>query len=76
MAHTGPPTTVRLFATATAYILEVADNDPWLLPRLTEERYSRAGGLGLQMARRLSVDMGWFADAGTKYVWAQVTIAR
>jgi hypothetical protein len=76
MAHTGPPTTVRLFRTATTYILEVADNDPWLVPRITEERFARSGGLGLQMARKLSLDMGWFTDAGTKYVWAQVAIAR
>jgi serine/threonine-protein kinase RsbW len=76
MAHTGPPTTVRLFRTATTHILEVADNDPWLVPRLTEQRFARAGGLGLQMARKLSLDMGWFTDAGTKYVWAQVTIGR
>jgi hypothetical protein len=76
MAHTGPPTTVRLFRTATTYLLEVADNDPWLVPRITGERFSRTGGLGLQLARKLSLDMGWFADAGTKYVWAQVAILR
>ncbi|MEK8106331.1 hypothetical protein NKG94_16060 [Micromonospora sp. M12] len=33
MAHTGPPTPVRLFQTATTYIVEVADNNPWLTPR-------------------------------------------
>jgi hypothetical protein len=31
MAHTGPPTTVRLFRTDTTYIVEVADNNPWLV---------------------------------------------
>ncbi len=76
MAHTGPPTAVRLFRTATTYRLEVADNDPWLVPRITGERFSRTGRLGLQMARKLSLDMGWFADAGTKYVWARIAILR
>jgi hypothetical protein len=76
MAHTGPPTTVRLFRTTTTYRLEVADNDPWLVPRITGERFSATGGLGLQMARRLSLDMGWYADAGTKYVWAGIAIVR
>jgi hypothetical protein len=44
MAHTGPPTTVRLFQTATTHILEVADNDPWLVPRFTEERFPGPAG--------------------------------
>jgi signal transduction histidine kinase len=75
MAHTGPPTTVRLFRTATTYIVEVADNNPWLAPQVAGERFARAGGLGLHMARKLSLRMGWYTDAGIKYVWAEVAIA-
>lgn len=74
MAHTGPPTTVRLFRTDTTYIVEVADNNPWLVAQGTGERFTRAGGLGLRMARRLSLRMGWYNDAGIKHVWAEVAI--
>jgi hypothetical protein len=75
MAHTGPPTSVRLFRTPQTHILEVSDNDPGLLPRFTGERFPRGGGLGLHMARKLSLGMGWYTEAGTKYVWAQVPLA-
>ena len=44
MAHTGPPTSVRLFRTPQTHILEVSDNDPWLLPRLAEERFPEVEG--------------------------------
>jgi hypothetical protein len=30
--------------------------------------------LGLRMAGKLSLDMGWYLDGGTKCVWAQVAI--
>jgi hypothetical protein len=75
MAYTGPPTTVRLFRTATTYIVEVADNSPWLVVQGAGQRFARSGGLGLLMARKLSLRMGWYTDAGLKYVWAEVAIA-
>jgi serine/threonine-protein kinase RsbW len=74
MAHAKPPTTVRLFRTETTFILDVADNDPWVVPRFTDGRPPRAGGLGLHMARKLSLDIGWYVADGTKHVWAQVAI--
>jgi hypothetical protein len=74
MAHARPPTTVRLFRTETTFILDVADNDPWVIPRFADERPLRAGGLGLQMARKLSLDIGWYVADGTKHVWAQIAI--
>jgi serine/threonine-protein kinase RsbW len=72
MAHTGPPTTVRLFRTATTYIVDVADNNPWLVAPGAGERFARAGGLGLRMAHKLSLRMGWYTNAGIKHVWAEV----
>jgi serine/threonine-protein kinase RsbW len=72
MAHTGPPTTVRLFRAATTYIVDVADNNPWLAAQGTGERFAGAGGLGLRMARKLSLRMGWYTDAGIRHVWAEI----
>ena len=44
MAHARPPTTVRLFRTETTFILDVADNDPWVIPRFpTNVRCGPAG---------------------------------
>ena len=75
IAHTRPPTTVQLFRTPTAYVVEVSDNDPWLVPRFADEVRSGRAGLGLHMARRLSVAMGWYIDSGSKYVWAEVAVS-
>lgn len=75
LAHTRPPTTVQLLRATTTYIVEVSDNDPWLVPRFAEKGFAGAGGLGLHMARKLSVGMGWYIDNGCKYVWAEVAIS-
>jgi hypothetical protein len=74
LAHARPPTTVHLFRTATTVILDVADKDPWVVPQLAGDHPLRARGLGLHMARQLALDIGWYADGGTKHVWAQVEI--
>jgi len=74
IAHAKPPTTVRLFRTETTFILDVADNDPWVVPQFTDKRSPRADRLGLHMARKLSLDIGWYVADGTKHVWAQVAI--
>lgn len=76
IAHAKPPTTVRLFRTETTFILDVADNDPWVVPQFADEHPSRAGGLGLHLARKLSHDIGWYVADGTKHVWAQVAIPK
>ncbi len=74
IAHAKPPTTVRLFRTGTTFILDVADNDPWVVPQFAGGRPLRAAGLGLHLARKLSLDIGWYVADGTKHVWAQVAI--
>jgi serine/threonine-protein kinase RsbW len=74
LAYTKPPATVELSRTVTTFIVDVSDNDPWVAPRFAEESHPGAGGLGLRMAGKLSLDMGWYLDGGTKCVWAQVAI--
>jgi serine/threonine-protein kinase RsbW len=74
LAYTKPPATVQLSRTETTFIVDVSDNDPWVAPRFAEESHPGAGGLGLRMAGKLSLDMGWYLDGGTKSVWAQVAI--
>ena len=74
MAYTNPPATVELFRTETTFIVDVSDNDPWVAPSFAEERHPGYGGLGLRMTSKLSLDMGWYLDGGTKCVWAEVAI--
>jgi hypothetical protein len=54
---------VRWFAVRPRVIARVADDGPL-----------RAGGLGLHLTRKLSLDIGWYVANGTKHVWAQVAI--
>jgi anti-sigma regulatory factor (Ser/Thr protein kinase) len=72
MTHAGPPATVHLLRTSTSHIVEVADDDLAVVPRFAEERSFGRGGLGLHLARKLSLGMGWYTTIGLKYVWAQV----
>jgi hypothetical protein len=74
LAHARPPTIVRLHRTETAFILDVADKEPAVAPELAEGRPPGAGGLGLQLARKLALDIGWYVDGDIKHVWAEFPI--
>ncbi|MFC8599121.1 ATP-binding protein [Isoptericola sp. NPDC057191] len=67
--HGLPPTVVRLLASAESWLLDVADHDLRSAPSV-DERDPGDGGLGLQIAQRLSLEVGWYATAGSKHVWA------
>jgi serine/threonine-protein kinase RsbW len=71
LVHARPPTVVRLCRTDTSFILDVADEVPTKLPQFAGGRPRGAGGLGLQLARRLTLDIGWYVDGDVKHVWAQ-----
>ncbi|MCM0674860.1 ATP-binding protein [Micromonospora phytophila] len=70
LRHGIPPTVVRLLATDDCLILEVADHDVESLPELADSRPVGDGGRGLQIARALSLGVGWYATDSTKNVWA------
>jgi serine/threonine-protein kinase RsbW len=76
IAHARPPTVVQLRRTEKAFILDVADEDPTVGPELAENRPAGAGGLGLQLARRLALDVGWYVDGVVKHVWAEFPIPK
>jgi serine/threonine-protein kinase RsbW len=71
LRHGQPPTIVRLSSAEDHFILDVADHDPEIIPEYANERPPGAGGLGLQLARRMALDIGWYVDGETKHVWAQ-----
>ncbi|WP_326564473.1 ATP-binding protein [Micromonospora peucetia] len=70
LRHGIPPTVVRLLATDDHLVLDVADHDVGSLPELVEARPVGDGGRGLELARALSLDVGWYATGTTKNIWA------
>ena len=71
LRHGLPPTIVRLGLSGGYFVLDVADHDPSVVPEYADERPPGAGGLGLQLARKLALDIGWYVANNTKHVWAQ-----
>lgn len=69
LEHGRPPTIVRLATDDTLWLLEVADHDRGTVPVYAGERIPGAGGLGLHLARTLSLDVGWYSTATTKNIW-------
>lgn len=70
LAHGRSPALVQLLLDGQAVLLVVSDTDAAHAPFLAEGREPGEGGFGLQIARRLSTDVGWWSDANGKHVWA------
>ena len=70
LRHGLPPTIVRLARTDDRFLLEVADHDVSHEPVYAGRRIPGAGGVGLHMARQLSLDVGWYRTETVKTVWA------
>jgi two-component sensor histidine kinase len=70
LRHGTPPTAVRLLRRRDTYLLDVADKDVDAQPYVAAGRPPGHGGFGLQIARRIAVDVGWYTAGATKHVWA------
>ncbi|GAA4730775.1 hypothetical protein GCM10023216_23320 [Isoptericola chiayiensis] len=70
--HGLPPTVVRLMVGDGAFLLDVADHDISSAPLLAPDRDAGHGGLGLRIARRLALAVGWYTTTTAKHVWATV----
>lgn len=70
--HGRTPTIVELFQHDTHFLLTVADHDPSTEPYIAGGRPPGQGGYGLQIARRLAVDVGWYRADPVKVVWAEI----
>ncbi len=75
LTHGLPPTLVSLSRTEDQWLLDVADHDPESEPVYAGARITGAGGLGLHLARRLSLEVGWYATGATKNIWATFPVA-
>ncbi len=69
LEHGRPPTIVTLGSDDTRYLLEVADHDPYSAPVLAGRRTPGAGGFGLQIAREVGQEVGWYTTGTTKHIW-------
>ncbi|MBO3089287.1 ATP-binding protein [Cellulomonas dongxiuzhuiae] len=70
LAHGRAPAQVQLLLDGQDVLVVVSDGDATHAPSLAADREPGEGGFGLQIARRLSSDVGWWADASGKHVWA------
>ncbi len=70
LTHGLPPTIVQLSRRDDSWLLDVADHDPESVPVYAGLRITGAGGLGLHLARQLSLDVGWYTTDETKNIWA------
>lgn len=73
LRHGLPPTIARLARSGDRFLLEVADHDVSTEPVYAGRRIPGAGGVGLHMARQLSLDVGWYRTDDVKTVWATFT---
>jgi anti-sigma regulatory factor (Ser/Thr protein kinase) len=69
LRHGRPPIVVALHADGHV-IVDVADGARQDVPVVDRDRPPGEGGLGLQLARNLAEDVGWYPDAAGKHVWA------
>ncbi|MBD7918821.1 ATP-binding protein [Cellulomonas sp. Sa3CUA2] len=70
--HGRPPTTVELLQDGDHFLLTVADHDLGSVPRIAGDRPPGEGGYGLQIARRLARDVGWYRTDTVKVIWAEL----
>ncbi|MDD9206326.1 ATP-binding protein [Georgenia sp. 10Sc9-8] len=71
IVHGLPPTIVRLLDSGEELVLDVVDHAPDEAPEVDDGRAVGDGGLGLQIATRMAMDIGWFAEGAEKHVWAR-----
>jgi serine/threonine-protein kinase RsbW len=74
LAHARPPTTVQLLRTEKSFILDVADEEPGVVPEVAVDRLPGHGGLGLQLASKLALGVGWYTEGDVKHVWAEFPV--
>ena len=67
--HGRPPVLVHLRSGDELFLIEVIDHDPHTTPTFSGTRTPGAGGFGLQIARRVGQDVGWYTTESTKHVW-------
>jgi anti-sigma regulatory factor (Ser/Thr protein kinase) len=75
LRHGRPPTVVILQRSDGRLVVDVLDNQPDAVPAVDDQRPAGGGGLGLVLAQRLALDVGWYPTGTGKRVWATFALA-
>lgn len=70
LKHGIAPTSVQLLRRGDDYLLDVSDRDLSWTPSIVGARAPGHGAFGLDIVKRVAVDVGWYRSDGTKHVWA------
>ncbi|GLK99282.1 hypothetical protein GCM10017581_010230 [Dactylosporangium matsuzakiense] len=70
LLHGLPPSIVRLLVDDDCFVLDIADHDLETIPQLRDIDPLGSGGRGLYLARQMALDVGWYATATAKHIWA------
>ena len=69
-----PPIIVRVYRCKPDLILDIADHDTQMLPEFAGARPAGAGGVGLRLAQRYALTVGWYVTDDTRHIWARFPI--
>lgn len=72
--HGRPPVLVHLRSGDSRFLLEVVDHDPHTAPQFSGNRALGAGGFGLQIARQVGQEVGWYTTDATKHIWVTFAV--
>lgn len=72
LRHAQAPVTVSLARLPRGWLLNVTDGDPDSVPLVEPLHGDNGRRHGLQVVSIVSADVGWYADAERKHVWAVV----
>ncbi|WP_461023193.1 ATP-binding protein [Thalassiella azotivora] len=72
LRHAQGPVAVEVARTDGGWLVRASDGRPHVPPHLPDPRPPGHGGHGLEVVRRLSVEVGWYVDGAAKHVWAVV----
>jgi hypothetical protein len=72
LRHAQAPVTVSLARLPRGWLLNVSDGAPESVPLVQPAGQDQAFRHGLQVVAIVSADLGWYAEAECKHVWAVV----
>ena len=72
LRHGGGPVATALSRIGNHWMVSVSDHKPESPPEPAHGRDPALGGLGLHLIADLALRHGWFAERGSKTVWAVV----
>ncbi|GGJ84186.1 hypothetical protein GCM10010123_12320 [Pilimelia anulata] len=70
LRHGLAPARALLLRAPAVLVFDVADSAPAQSPRVRDAVGTDGGGMGLRVAQRVALDVGWYTAGPHKHVWA------